>query len=100
MSALSQGQMVEEAGRPFANLATSATTTIKTGPGYLHSITVNTAGTTSTATVYDNTTNSGTKIATIDTTAKGTLTYDLAFSTGLTIVTAGGAAGDLTVTYR
>jgi len=68
----------------------------------LHAITINTKGASAnTATVYDNTAGSGTKIATIDTTASvGTLRFDAAFSTGLTIVTATGTAADITVLYR
>ena len=55
-----------------------------------------------TATVYDNTAGSGTKIATIDTTLGRAvaLILDVAFATGLTVVTATGTAADLTVAYR
>jgi hypothetical protein len=43
-------------------------------------------------TVYDNTAASGTVLATIDTgKALGTLDFDVAFGTGLTVVTASGA---------
>jgi hypothetical protein len=85
----------------YSNLTANGTTTIKSGPGLLHTITINTKGASSnTATVYDNTSGSGTKIATIDTTAQvQTLLFDIAFTTGLTIVVASGTAGDLTVTY-
>lgn len=53
------------------------------------------------ATIYDNTAGSGTKIGTIDTTAGvQTFLYDVAFSTGLTIVTAAGTASDMTLSYK
>ena len=85
-----------------ANITSLTTTTVKTGAGYLYSLTVNTKGATaSTATIYDNTAGSGTKIGTVDVTANvGTLLYNVQFTTGLTIVTATGTAGDLTVAYR
>mgnify|MGYP001574546480 CR=1 FL=1 len=90
---------IVHAGLTFSNITTAATTAIKTGLGVLHTLTVNTKGSGSTATIYDNTAGSGTKIATVDTaTAPITFTYDAKFSTGLTVVTVGTA--DLTITYR
>ena len=88
-------------GYSFSNLKANATTTIKSGAGKLHSISINTKGITNTVTVYDNTAGSGTTIATIDSTlGQSTLLYDLAFATGLTIVIAGGTAADVTITYK
>lgn len=84
----------------FLNIIANATTTVKSGYGKLARITVNTAGTSSTATIYDNTAGSGTKIGTINTTVAGTYYFQVGFSTGLTIVTAGTGAADLTVIYR
>jgi len=79
-------------------IATATTTVIKTGAGVLHSITVN-GGTAGTIIVYDNTAGSGTIIASFDSTnALATYLFDIAFATGLTIVT--GAATKLTVSYR
>lgn len=84
----------------YSNITSNTTTLVKSGAGVLRSIIINTAGSSSNvATLYDNTAGSGTKIATIDTTARGVLTYDIAFSTGLTIVTATGSAADITVSY-
>lgn len=92
---------VEETGRPFSHISTNTTTTIKSGAGFLHSLVINTRGLTNTATIYDNTAGSGTVVAAIDTTLSTTaFVYDIAFSTGLTIVTAGGTAADLTISYR
>lgn len=94
--------LTEEAGRSFNHISTAATTTVKSGAGFLHSITVNALGTVaSSATIYDNTAGSGTVIAIINTlNLSGTFTYDIAFSTGLTIVTTGTVAPDITVSYR
>ncbi|HEV3262053.1 MAG TPA: hypothetical protein VG013_34700 [Gemmataceae bacterium] len=85
----------------YAHISTLTTTVVKSGAGYLHSIAINTKGASgNVATVYDNTTGSGTVIAVIDPTANlQTLLYDVQFSTGLTIVTATGTAADLTVSY-
>ena len=86
----------------YRNITTSTTTTVKSGAGTLHTIVVNTDGTVaSSVTVYDNTSASGTKIATINSlSSTQTYVYDVAFSTGLTLVTTGTAASDITVTYR
>lgn len=101
--AVSSGTLrVAPASWTYANIATATTTTVKSGAGVLHSVCVNTLGTVaSTATIYDNTAGSGTKIGTINTLALGgCFAYDVAFATGLTIVTTGTAAPDLTVSYR
>lgn len=83
------------------DISTNTTTTVKSGAGFLHTLTINTKGASSNVlTVYDNTAGSGTKIATIDTTTGvTTLTFDVGFATGLTIVTATGTAADVTVSY-
>ena len=90
-------------GHPYRNLNANGTTTVKSGRGVLHSITVNKKGASANiATVYDNTAGSGTVIAVIDTVNMNaqTLLYDLAFNTGLTVVLATGTAADITITYR
>ena len=80
------------------NIATAATTVVKTGPGVCVTVILNETNA-GTITIYDNTAGSGTKIATIAANvAAGTaFPYLCQFSTGLTVVTAG--ADDLTVTY-
>jgi hypothetical protein len=85
----------------YQNITTDATTVIKSGPGYLHAVCINTPAPTGTITIFDNTTNSGTKIGTITSFASvgGCFIYDVAFWTGLTIVTAT-AAPDITVSFR
>lgn len=83
----------------YKNITTATTTVVKAEAGFLHSITINTT-TASTITVYDNTSAAGTKIATIAASPVigSTFIYDVSFTTGLTIVTAG--ASDITVSYK
>jgi hypothetical protein len=82
----------------YSNISTATTTTVKTGGGILHMITVNTTAA-SAITVYDSATGSGTKIATIAASPAigSTFVYDVSFTNGLTIVTAG--ASDITVSF-
>ena len=86
----------------YNNISAATTTVVKSGSGILHSICVNIKGTVaSTTTVYDNTAASGNKIATIDSlSALGSYLYDVEFSTGLTLVTTGTIAPNITVSYR
>lgn len=89
----------------YANITTTTTTTIKSGAGFLHALTLMTPVATSVITLYDNTAGSGTKIGTITLPAaisnQGPVVVPLniSFTTGLTIVTAT-AASDITVSYR
>lgn len=89
-------------GFSYANITTKTTTTPKSGAGVLHAIMINKPGSTDTLTVYDNTTNSAPIIASITVTASVGFMYvfNAAFTTGLTIVSGGGTAGDYTVLYR
>lgn len=82
------------------NITTSTTTVVKSGAGALHLVTINALGTVaSTVTIYDNTAGSGTKLGTINSlTLSGSFYYDVAFATGLTIVTTG--APDISVAWR
>lgn len=89
----------------YAQIAAGqATTVVKSGAGFLHSITFNSAATaTNVTTVYDNTAGSGTIIAipaATTATVPTTLTYDVSFSTGLTIVTATANGSNMTVSFR
>lgn len=81
------------------NIATNTTTVVKSGPGVLHSLTINTTAA-GAITIYDNTSAAGTKVATIAASPAigSTFTFDVAFAVGLTIVTA--AASDITVSYN
>lgn len=94
--------LVNASSNSFTNITTATTTVVKSGAGSLHSVTINSLGTiASTVTIYDNTAGSGSKIGTIDSlTLKGTFTYDVAFATGLTIVSTGTVAPDISVSWR
>ena len=85
----------------YTNITTDATTVVKSGVGRLHTVCINTPAATETVQIYDNTAASGTKIGLVTEYASttGCYTYDILFSTGLTIVTAV-AAGDITVTWQ
>lgn len=81
----------------YKAIAEAATTAVKNGSGFLHTITV-TGGTAGTIKVYD--TLSGTTSKFIDfssTNALATYTFDVAFSSGCSVVT--GSATTLTVSY-
>lgn len=79
-------------------ISTATDTPVKSGPGFLHTITVGETAA-GAITVYDNTAASGTVIAVLkESVAEQTFTLDCQFKTGLTITTA--AASKLTVTYR
>jgi len=79
-------------------ISTATTTTIKSGAGYLNTITI-TEAVASTIIVYDNTAASGTVLASfVASAAVGTYTFNVTFSTGLTIITAG--ASKLSVSSR
>ena len=87
----------------YTNIASATTTTVRSGGGVLHSIVCNKAVASGVMTIYDNTAGSGTKIGTITHPAtllqnQYVLIYDIAFVTGLTIVT--GQADDLTICWR
>lgn len=89
----------------FAHIgAGQATTVVKASSGFLHSITFNGPATaTNVTTVYDNPSTSGTVIAiplATGATIPTTLVYDVAFTTGLTIITTTANGSDMTVSYR
>lgn len=93
--------LVEERAYPFVHISTATTVTAKSGAGKLASVVINNRGVGGTITLYDNTAGSGVLIAVIDPTANVVpLIYNLAFATGLTIVTTGATPADITVTYR
>ena len=98
-------------GHSTTNITTNTTTTCKTGAGVLKAIKINNPALLTVAnltlTIYDNTAASGTKIGTITVPFGGTtylpfnINYDCAFTTGLTIVTAGPTVtADVTVEWR
>src|SRR5205809_3347576 len=83
--------MPTTAADSYRNVTTNTTTTIKSGAGTLVRLSINAKGAAgNTATLYDNTVGSGTRIGTLDTVngAIASLEYGCAFTLGLTIVTA------------
>lgn len=79
-------------------ISTATTTAVKASAGDLKSITVGETAA-GAITVYDNTAGSGTVIAVLKASvAEGTYEFNVSFTTGLTIVTAG--ASKITVSYR
>lgn len=79
-------------------ISTATTTSLKTGEGVLGSITVGETAA-GAITVYDNTAGSGTVIAVLKASVgEQTFNFDVAFATGLTIVTA--STSKITVAWR
>lgn len=89
-------------GNNFCHISTATTTVCKSGAGALHTLSVNNLGTVaSVTTVYNNTAGSGAVIAVINTLAGQTsYVYDVTFTIGLTVVTTGTVAPDITISYR
>jgi hypothetical protein len=101
----------------YSHLTGNATTTLKTGIGRLHSISINNNTTGGLIKIYDNTAGSGTSMMflTIGTPSGGLLSTSgqsgpsilgpfgingITFSTGLTIVISGSTSNDITVIYQ
>jgi hypothetical protein len=85
----------------YLNITGQATTLVKSGGGFLHSITFNKPVATGTVKIDDALTDTTPVIGTVTTPASPmpvTLIYDIEFTTGLTIVT-GTASQDITVAY-
>lgn len=91
--------LVRTAAFSYRQIAGVATITVKSGAGYLNSVVINAASASTGVTIYDNTAASGTIIAIASGPAAGSvLLYQVAFTTGITIVTAN-ANTNITVTY-
>ena len=90
------------AGSNYSNITTAGTSTVKSGAGTLQGVIVNSKGTVaSTITMYDNTSGTGSKIGTIDSlNLSGAFPYNVNFLNGLTIVTTGTVAPDITIIYK
>lgn len=87
----------------YKNIAGANTYVIKSGSGFLKSILFNRLISLGTITVYDNTSATGTKIATVTNPltlvqSTASLEFMCAFTNGLTVVTS--AADDITVIYK
>lgn len=83
------------------NITTTTTTLVKTGAGFLYTITFNKPVATGTVEIDDAVTNTNSKgiVTTPANPQPVTLTYNMEFLTGLSITTAT-AAQDITVVYR
>lgn len=93
------GTFVSPGGFTYTHITTDATTVVKSGAGSLHTICVNTVGAGATITVDDAISATTPTIAVLSGATLGCYTYDVAFSVGLTIVTAV-TAPDITVSWR
>ncbi len=81
----------------YKNISTASTFVVKSSPGVLHAVTINTA--LGSCTMYDNgATATGNVIGTFTASATGNLIYDVNFATGLTVVTT--SAPNLTISYK
>lgn len=92
---------VEQAGSPFSYINSATTTQVKSGAGILHKVVVNTCVAGATIDLIDNTAGTTVNIGriTCGSAVDGFVrVYDLAFATGLRVVTS--AATDVTVVYR
>lgn len=91
-------------GYSYKNITSATTTLVKTGPGTLHSITVNTPVLSGVIEFDDALTNTTPKIGTITypstllNDGANTTLYDIAFATGLSITTTG--TMDITIAYK
>jgi len=85
-------------------VSAAATTVVRTGPGILHSIVVGLPVASGTITIYDNSAGSGTVIGLITFPGTllqdhpGTFLFDVAFTTGLTVVSVEDI--DFTITWK
>lgn len=97
-----QPVITKPASSSYLHLNANGTTTAKSGAGVLRCIVINTrGGIVNTLTIYDNTTATGAVIGAVDTVnAGGAFNYELDFTTGLTVVLAGGTAADITIIYE
>lgn len=102
-SIVANGGLILEPSLYVNNSAGSAGTNIKNGPGTLFGVTVGEKGTSSTLTLYDNTSASGTVIATIDTTVVGDhLDHagGISFVNGLSFAASTVTPANITICYR
>jgi hypothetical protein len=93
------GQPITGAG--YKHISANGSGVLKSAPGSLFSVTINTKGAASNVlTLYDNTAASGTVLAVIDTTSQITvLDYYLDFAVGLSYALATGTAADVTISF-
>jgi len=83
----------------FAHITSTAAALIKTGSGFLYSVTFNTPTAAGTLELDDAITNANPIAIVKGNTVPYTLQFNIAFSNGLYVVP-GGAAQDITISYR
>lgn len=98
-----QSLSVDPTGESWAEITTATSTLVKGGPGYLHNVCVNTPVASATIKAYNAVSATGTPFTiTLPSTITGEspfcMIYDVAFPSGIFVVTSG--ATDVTVTYR
>lgn len=91
---------VNTATSNYQNITTSTNTIVKGSPATIGSLIINTAGTGSTAKIYDNKTCTGTVIGTFSTTAQGTIPININTKTGLCLTTTGSPAANITLSFN
>jgi len=99
--ALAKDDNGASAGWKYKNITGQATTVVKSSPGILHAVIFNKPVATATVELDDALTNTTPVIGKVTVPASPmpvTLVYDVAFSTGLTVVT-GVADEDITIAY-
>lgn len=87
----------------YQYIGDATTTQVKNGQGFLQTVSINSpGGAPCSATLYDNTAASGSKIAVVDCSGQPRqLDYGVNFTNGLTVVTAAsGVPPDVTILYR
>jgi hypothetical protein len=84
----------------FTRITTDTNTVVKASPGLFSGISVNTAGVTSSATVYNNTTCTGAIIGTFSTLAQVVLNVNAIATTGICVTTAGSTPADITILWQ
>lgn len=84
----------------FTRITTNTDTVVKASKGLFAGISVNTAGVTSSATVYNNTTCTGAVIGTFSTLAQVVLNVGAIATTGICVTTAGGTPADITILWQ
>lgn len=86
-------------GQTLKNITTSASTLVKTGPGTILGLTVNTPEAGATAAIYDGIDNSGTLLGTFSLAAQGAIALGYSVAVGIFVVTTGGTPANITVSY-
>jgi len=84
----------------YQNISTATNVVLKESPATIGSLIINTAGTGSTAIIYDNVLCSGTVIGTFSTTAQGTIPININTKTGLCLTTTGSPAANVTLSFN